>query len=399
VSLPIGDLTVEEARGRMLAAAVTLEAETVELDGALGRVLAETVVAQRDQPPFNASAMDGWAVCGPGDRYRIVGESAAGHGYGARLQAGQAVRIFTGAPVPDGADRVVIQEEARRDGDELSTGAGPGSPSYIRPRGGDFRAGRVLLEAGQRIDPWRLSLAAAAGQAWLTVSQRPVVVILSTGEEIVPAGADPGPDQIYDSGAPGLAALIQRWGGEAVRLAITGDNENAIAAAVQSAGGDLIVTVGGASVGDHDLVKPALRRLGLDLRVESVRLRPGKPTWFGVLGDGRRVLGLPGNPASALVCAELFLKPLLMAIQGADPGLKLVSARLAAPLPANGPREHWARASLSSGEGGFWASPMTDQESSLVGVFARADALLRCPSRMPAADVGAVVDILLLDRL
>jgi molybdopterin molybdotransferase len=393
------DLTVEDARGRMLAEAVRMGAETVSLDAAVGRVLAEAVTAQRHQPPFDASAMDGWAVSGAGERFAIMGESAAGHGYGARLEPGQAVRIFTGAPVPEGADRIVIQEEATRDGDRVLVAAIPDAGSFIRPRGGDFRSGEVLLEAGQRIDPWRMSLAAAAGRASLLASRRPEVVLLSTGEEIVPAGTAPGPDQIFDSGTPALSALVEAWGGRARRLAATGDDLEAIAAAVRGAGGDLVVTVGGASVGDHDLVKPALARLGLELKVETVRLRPGKPTWFGRLADGRRVLGLPGNPASALVCAELFLKPLLMAMQGADPALPMASARLASPLPANGPREHWARAELSARDGGLWVRPMTDQDSSLVSVFARAGALVRCPRGMPAAEVGTVVDVLLLDRL
>jgi molybdopterin molybdotransferase len=225
------------------------------------------------------------------------------------------------------------------------------------------------------------------------------VIVLSTGEELALAGGRPGPDQIFDSGSPALAALIERWGGDARRLAATGDDLEAIAAAVRDSGGDLVVTVGGASVGDHDLVKPALEHLGLVLRVETVRLRPGKPTWFGILGDGRRVLGLPGNPASALVCAELFLKPVLMAMQGADPALTLASARLAAPVAANGPREHWARAAMTFRDGGLWVRPMTDQDSSLISVFAEAGALIRRPSNAPSADAGAVVDVLLLDRL
>jgi len=233
----------------------------------------------------------------------------------------------------------------------------------------------------------------------LIVANRPRVVILSTGEEIVPACAAPGPEQIFDSGGPALAALIARWGGEPVRLAATGDDIDAIVSAAAGAGGDLIVTVGGASVGDHDLVKPALARLGLTLAVETVRLRPGKPTWFGTLGDGRRVLGLPGNPASALVCAELFLRPVLSAMQGADPALKMASARLAAPLPANGGREHWARARLTWADGGLVATAMTDQDSSLVSIFAEADGLIRQPVGSPPMAVGSVVEVLLLERL
>jgi molybdopterin molybdotransferase len=398
VSDDLRDLTVEIARERMLAAAVASGPETVALEAAIGRVLAEPVTALRDQPPFDASAMDGWAVIGPGDTFQIMGESAAGHGYHAALAAGQAVRVFTGAPVPPGADRVVIQEVAVRDGAIVRT-TETGGFKHIRPRGGDFRQGAVLLEPGARLDPWRLSLAASAGCANLSVARRPRVVVLSTGEEIVPAGAAAGPDQIYDAGSPTLAALIAAWGGDARRLAIAGDDAAAIRDAVRDAGGDLVVTLGGASVGDHDLVKPALSELGLVLSVETLKLRPGKPTWFGILGDGRRVLGLPGNPASALVCAELFLRPLLMKMQGADPALALVTARLAKPLPANGAREHWARAKSAVRDGGLFVEAMTDQDSSLVSVFAQADVLIRCPIDAPAADAGELVDVLRLDRL
>ncbi|THD58173.1 MAG: molybdopterin molybdotransferase MoeA [Phenylobacterium sp.] len=382
----------------MLAAAVASGSETVALEAAIGRVLAEPVTALRDQPPFDASAMDGWAVSGPGDGFRIMGESAAGHGYHAPLAAGQAVRVFTGAPVPPGADRVVIQEVAVREGAVVRTSETGGS-KHIRPRGGDFREGAVLLQPGLRLDPWRLSLAASAGRAALVVARRPKVVVLSTGEEIVPAGAPIGPDQIYDSGSPTLAALVAAWGGEPRRLAIAGDDAAAIRDAVRDAGGDLVVTLGGASVGDHDLVKPALSELGLDLSVETLKLRPGKPTWFGVLDDGRRVLGLPGNPASALVCAELFLRPLLMKMQGAAPGPALLTARLAKPLPANGPREHWARARSEVRDGGLFVEAMTDQDSSLVSVFAQADVLIRCPINAPAAEAGDLVEVLRLDRL
>ena len=393
------NLPVETARARMLAEAGVPLTEDAPLDQALGRTLAEAVIATRDQPPFDASAMDGWATAGAQAWLDIVGESAAGHGYRERLASGQAVRIFTGAPVPAGAERVVIQEDAVHEGERIRVPPPTDEPRHIRPRGGDFRAGDVLLPAGVRLDPWRLGLAAAAGRASVAVARRPRVSVLSTGEEIVAAGQTPGPDQIFNSGGPSLCALIARWGGAARSLTSVGDDLDAIAEAASRAGGDLIVTLGGASVGDHDLVKPALMRLGLDLRVETVRLRPGKPTWFGVLADGRRVLGLPGNPASALVCAELFLKPLLLAMQGAEPGPRLVSAKLAQPTPANGPREHWARGRLTFRDGELLAAPMSDQDSSLVTVFAQADVLIRRPADAAAAPAGAVVEVLLLDRL
>ena len=383
----------------MLAKAGAVGVETVTLAGALGRVLAEPVTAVRDQPPFNSSAMDGWAVSGPGEDFLIVGESAAGHAFGAALKPGEAVRIFTGAPVPAGAERVVIQEEATREGERVKTPPPGDRSTFIRASGGDFRSGQTLLEPGVRLDAWRIGLAASSGRASLMVAAPVKVVLLSTGEEIVPPGGSPGPDQIFDAGGPMLSLLIGRWSGAAVTVLRAGDDEAAIAQAVETCGGDLVVTLGGASVGDHDLVKPALMRLGLELSVETVRIRPGKPTWFGVLADGRRVLGLPGNPASALVCAELFLRPLLAAMQGGTPGPNLASARLKGPMPANTGREHWARARLSSGDGSLWAEPMGDQDSSLVKVFAESGALIRRPIGAPAAEVGAVVDVLVLERL
>ena len=349
-------------------------------------------------------AARGWAVRAAdviqSARLTIVGESAAGKAYPHDVQADQAVRIFTGAPVPPGADLVVIQENATRDGDVVGfmIDREP-PPSNIRPAGGDFRSGDALLAEGARIDAWRLSLAAAAGHATLSVARRPRVAILATGDELVPPGATPAPDQIFESGSFSLAALVQAWGGEAIRLKAQADDLNAIAHAVEAAQADLIVTVGGASVGDHDLVKPALVILGLDLRVETIAVRPGKPTWFGTLKDGRRVLGLPGNPASALVCAELFLRPLLAALTGADPTLGISAGALATPLPAGGPREHWMRAALSiDPEGRTIARAFPDQDSSLVGVFARADALLRRRAGASAASANTVVEVLPLRR-
>ena len=393
------DLLVEDARALVLQDLPPVVAETVALQAAIGRVLAEAVVAGRDQPPFDASAMDGWALSGPGSSYRIVGESAAGHGYRQRLEAGEAVRIFTGAPVPAGADRVALQEDCRREDDRVQTPPPGEGSTHIRRAGGDFKAGERLLGPGMRLDAWRLGLAAAAGRASLKVARRPKVVVLSTGEEIVPVGSTPGPDQIFNSSGPSLASLIAAWGGEVIQVGQAGDDMDAIAGAVAACGGDVVVTLGGASVGDHDLVKPALMRLGLVLRFETIKLRPGKPTWFGLLADGRRIVGLPGNPASGLVCAELVLRPLLNALQGADPGPRLETARLAKAMPANSPREHWARGRLVTVDGVLQAEAMTDQDSSLVSVFAHADCLIRREGGASAAQPGAVVTVLRLDRL
>ena len=393
-------LGVEEARSRMLAEAVRVRDATLPLADALGGVLRTDVVATRDQPPFAASAMDGWAVraADGAARLRIVGESAAGHGYAEELRPGEAVRIFTGAAIPSGADAVVIQEDAVRDGDFVTV-PGSSDPRHVRPRGLDFRAGTSLLRAGTRLDAWRLGLAAASGAPTVTVAAPPQVALLSTGEEVVAPGSSPGPFQIFNSGNTSLGALVRSWGGGIVPLDIIGDDEAAIAEAAGRAGGDLLVTIGGASVGDHDLVKPALSRLGLRMVGESVAVRPGKPTWFAVLADGRRVLGLPGNPASALVCAELFLRPLLMAMQGGDPEVRLVHARTTTPLESNGPREHWMRAKLAyTADGALTATPLGDQDSSLVTVFASADALLRRRPGAAAAGVGDPVDVLPLAR-
>jgi molybdopterin molybdotransferase len=392
-------LAVDEARARMLAEIAALPAETVPLAQSIGRVLAEEVAAVRDQPPFDASAMDGWAVRGadtPG-ALKIVGESAAGHGYEGRVGAGEAVRIFTGAALPDGCDAIVIQEDAERDGETVRVPAVE-AHHFVRPAGGDFKARAVLLRRGERMDPWRLSLAASAGRSEVSVHARPRVALLSTGEEIVEAPATPGRFQIYDSGVPALAAMIEGWGGVAIRAKPVRDTLEAVVEALRAADADLVVTVGGASVGDHDLVRAAAQALGLALKVESVNVRPGKPTFFGVLGDGRRLLGLPGNPASAFVCAEMFLKPIIAACQGAPTEPVTLAARLAEALPANGSREHWMRAKLSYADGAVSVQPYRDQDSSLVSVFAMSDALMRRLAGAPASAAGEVVEVLPLSR-
>jgi molybdopterin molybdotransferase len=398
------NLSVDDARARMLAGIAPAAPETVALDRfAVGRTLAEPIAASRDQPPFDASAMDGWAVGEADDSavFQIVGESAAGHGFDGVLGPGQAIRVFTGAPVPK-ACVVIIQEDSIREGEQVRfTVPVPPARTHVRRRGGDFAAGEALLDAGMRLDALRLSVAASAGRASALVARKPRVAILSTGEELVrPGEGEPGPYQIFESNGTALEAVIASWGGEPQRLVPARDKEDAIIAAVAGIEADLIVTVGGASVGDYDLVKPALGQLGLEMIVSSVRLRPGKPTWFGRLADGRRVLGLPGNPASAMVAAELFLRPLLLAWQGADPTLPMETARLTAPVRETGPREQWMRAWLACGPDGVQAvTPFIDQDSSLVSVFARSNALLRLSEGAPAAGTGAVVEVLRLDRL
>lgn len=394
MSLP----TVETARAAMLAAIRALPVEVVSVFEADGRWLAEPVRAHRDQPPFDASAMDGWAVRSAdvvqGARLTIVGESAAGHGASGGVGPGQAARIFTGAPLPGGADHVVIQEDAARDGDTVVLQAARSDTAYVRPRAGDFRTGQVLLEAGVRLNPWRVALAASAGCGDLTCVRRPRVAILPTGDEVVAPGGAAGPAQIYDAGGPALSAFVTRHGGIPESLRAARDDDADILSLVEGACFDLLVTIGGASVGDHDRIKPALRSIGADLKVEGCAMRPGKPVWFAILPDGRAVLGLPGNPASALVCAELFLAPLLSALQGGRGEAPSETAMLATALAANGPRDHYMRAAIETGEAGERrVHPFPNQDSSLVTVMAAAGVLVRRPPFAPAAAAGDPVEV------
>ena len=383
----------------MLAGIKSLGSEPVPLGGALGRILAQPIAASRDQPPFAVSAMDGYAVRSadtPG-LLTVIGESGAGHGFAGRCEAGAAVRIFTGAPMPEGADGIVIQEEVRREGDRVDVPAVPAG-HFIRGQGIDFTAGAMLLEKGRLLDGVGIGLAAASGAAELRVARRPKVAILSSGDELAMPGETPGPWQIFDSATYGLAGLIASWGGEARRLAVAKDDTVAIARAAEEglADTDLLLVVGGASVGDHDLARPALMRLGLEMMVGKVAVRPGKPTWFGITPRGP-VLGLPGNPASALVCAHLFLKPLLLAMQDREPDPRFLRAHLARSLPANASREHYLRAELRPEKNGrLTVRAFEDQDSSLISVFAAANALIRLMPDAPAQEQGALVDVLLL---
>jgi molybdopterin molybdotransferase len=378
-------LSVVEARTQMLAQVSPGAVETLPIAQAYGRVLALPVIAGRDQPPFASSAMDGYAFqsAATARDFDIVGESAAGRGFVGRLGSDQAVRISTGAPLPDGADGVLIQEDARIDGARL-LGAVVDSGRHVRARGIDFKAGACLLQSGRRLDPIAIGLAASTGAAALEVMRRPSVTVFAGGDELAQPGGAAGNDQIYESCSFTVCGLIASWGAEARRAAALPDNEAEIsragAAALESS--DLVVLIGGASVGPHDHARAAFKQLGVEIKVPSISVRPGKPTWFGASKTGL-VLGLPGNPASAIVCSHLFLRPILEAMLGRDPlgCIKTELAPLAAPLEANGPRETYLRARLDNGR----LSPFEDQDSSLQLVLAQSNALiLRAPHTAPA---------------
>jgi molybdopterin molybdotransferase len=388
-------LSVAEARALMLQAMAPLPAETVALDAAYGRVLAEPVHTARDQPPFAAAAMDGYALAAVAQArdYTIVGEAAAGRAFAHRLGPGEAVRISTGAPLPDGADSVLMQEDAKVEHNTLR-GAISLPGRHVRPHGLDFTAGALLLECGRVLDPIAVALAASAGVAALSVYRQPRIVVMAGGDEIVAPGQPAAADQVYESGSFAVAGLTRQWGGLCVRGPALPDDKDAIVSAVRTAltQCDLLVLIGGASVGPHDHARPALHQLGFEIVVDKVSVKPGKPTWFGV-AEGARVLGLPGNPASAIVCAILFLQPLLHRMLGRSAQLSMQTAALAAPLAANGARETYLRARL--GEDGA-AHVFDNQDSSLLSVMAAANALVLRAAHAPAAPAGASVSVLAL---
>lgn len=394
-----GLLPVADALARLLAGAGPLPAEQVALAGAMGRVLAAPIAARLTQPPFAAAAMDGYAMRwadmpGPWD---VVGESAAGKGWPGTLAAGQAVRIFTGAPLPKGADTIVVQEEVSRTGDQaMLAGEGPpGQGAHIRSLGNDFAAGAPLLAAGTRLGAAMLGLVAAAGHGTLPLVRRPRVALLATGNELVLPGETPGPDQIVSSNPVMLAALLTAAGAEVLDAGLVPDTEGQLADALgaQIDTADIIVTIGGASVGDHDLVVPVLRALGADIDFWRIAMRPGKPLLAGQLG-GTRVVGLPGNPVSAFVCARLFLVPLVARLAGrADAGHQPIHLQLRADLPANGARQDYLRGRRDGN--GVW--PQARQDSALLSVLAGSDVLIVRPPFAPACQNGSIVDCLALD--
>lgn len=390
-------LPVEQAQARLFALASPLAVEHVPVVEAAGRWLAQPVAALRDQPWADLSAMDGYAVRAadwPGP-WRVIGESAAGATQPAAIGAGEALRIFTGAPLPPGADAVLIQENAMRDGDRLTASDDPLPPGHhVRPAASDFATGTILLEAGLHLGPAQVAAAVLGGHGTLPVRRRPRVALLSTGNELVPPGAPVPPGFLPSSNAPMLAAMLTALPCEVIDLGIVSDDLGQMTAAFANAArADIIVTTGGASVGDHDLVRPAFQQAGGTLDFWKIRMRPGKPLMAGKLGE-TLFLGLPGNPVSAFVTATLFLLPLLRHIGGAARPLpRSTDAPLASALPATGERDGYLRAFRA--EGGIVS--VTSQDSAATAAMARADCLILRPAGSPPASPGERVTILPLD--
>lgn len=390
-------ISLEAAQSHLLALARPLPAETVPLIEASGRWAAEDVVSKRTQPVRALSAMDGYAIAsGSAGPWRVIGESAAGRPFAGLVAQEEAVRIFTGAAVPNGADAVVIQENVARDGNIVriaTTADAPVAGRHIRREGSDFRAGAVLIGAGERLTPARIALAASGGYGELRVQRRPNVTLIATGDELVPPGEEAGDDLLPESNTAMIAGILRILGCNINIIGIVPDNLSKLVDAIRSVDADLLVTIGGASVGDHDLVKPALEQCGASLDFWKVAIRPGKPVMAGQLGE-MIVLGLPGNPVSAFVTALLFARPVAAALSGArDPLPRRIATRLAAPLPANGDRVDHLRAMLTP-EG---ALPVGPNDSAALGGLATADCLIVRPPNAPAANKGDEVPTILLD--
>lgn len=397
-------LAVDEALERILEGVHPVAAESLPLSQAADRVLAAPVLALRTHPPFDASAMDGYAVRAedienapaPLD---VVGESAAGHGFDGSVTAGTAVRIFTGAPLPEGADTILIQENARAiEEGRIEALQSVAAGRHIRKAGLDFAEGDIVLEQGRALDPAALSLAAAAGHASVSVIRRPLVAIIATGDELVPPGTMPGPHQIIASNNFGVAALAERDGADILDLGIVPDDRAALASAIRrarEAGAQVIVTLGGASVGEHDITRDVLADEGMTLSFWKIAMRPGKPLIFGRFEDAS-VLGLPGNPVSSLICAHLFLSPLVRRLGGRIYAPDLRPAELGQPMPANDSRRDYVRATVALGPRGLVATPFSVQDSSMLSILAAANALVVRAPNAPAAEIGDRCQVLML---
>ncbi len=401
-------LPYDDALQLLLTAAPLPRTEQVGILDALGCVAAEPITAPRAQPPAALSAMDGYAVkfddsCLEGARLKVIGEIPAGGAYSGTLKTGEAVRIFTGAPIPPGADSVLIQENADREGAILTVTTPLGiEGANIRPKAIDFAKGDTLIHAGEILTPIKIALAAAANRKTVLAQQKPRITVISTGDELVEPGGTLSPDKITNSAAYGIGALITSWGGKAALANILPDDLNTAIPEIKPhiANSDVIVTIGGASVGDYDIVKPAFRALGAEMIFEKVAVKPGKPCWHAKIPDRPLILGLPGNPASASVCAHLFLRPLLAKLLGqkANPSQR-VTAKLASKLSANGPRETYLRGRGHIENGLLWVTPDARQDSSLLTPFAGANVLIRQAPYLAAQVKGANIDALIIGEL
>ncbi len=396
-------ISVEAALERITGALDTLPAEQVSLAEALGRVLAADVEARVTQPPVAVSAMDGYAVRAADlakvpVTLKVVGAAPAGGAYEGKVGTNEAVRIMTGGPLPDGADTIVIQEDTQAQGDAVSVREGAAAGAYVRPAGMDFRAGEVGLTAGRVMTARDVGLAAAMNVPWLRVHRRPRIAILATGDEIVMPGDPLGPNQIVGSNSLALAAFITACGGDPLVLGIALDSAESLASLAEGTRGtDLLVTTGGVSVGDHDLVRSALGAQGLELDFWKIAMRPGKPLLFGRIG-ATPILGLPGNPVSTLVCALVFLRPAIDTLLGARVDDRPPeTAILGTGLDANDRRQDYLRARLAfDADGRRVATPFERQDSAMLSALAHADCLIVRPPHAPAAVAGKTAEILSL---
>ena len=387
-------ISVEQALDNLFALVKPTEIETVPLIEADGRTLADNVIAGRNQPPFAASAMDGYAVKSAdiksGAKLKVIGESAAGHAFDGSVNSGQACRIFTGAPLPAGADHIVIQEDTKREGDHIVLAAKMETNPYVRPAGADFKQGDTF-GAPRVLTPSDIALLAAMNIAKVPVFKKPTIAIIATGDELVQPGETPGADQIIASNSYGLAALARRYGAHPKLLPIARDNHDSLALVFDlAADADLIVTIGGASVGDHDLVAAAAADKGMEQSFYKVNMRPGKPLMAGKLGNAA-MIGLPGNPVSAMVCGHVFLRPVIAKMIGeqATP-VSRRTASLTSSLAANGSREHYMRGRVEKDR----LTVFPRQDSALLTVLSDANCLAVRPPHDPARTVGERLDII-----
>ncbi|MBL6954185.1 MAG: molybdopterin molybdotransferase MoeA [Alphaproteobacteria bacterium] len=396
-------ISVAEALQRILNGVHTMPTETINLAAAHGRVLASDVVARVTQPPTDVSAMDGYAVRAD-DVSAVpvsltqIGESAAGTAFHGSIGPGQTVRIFTGAPVPKGADAIVMQEDTEASGNQITVTEAAAPGKFIRPAGLDFHLGDVGIAANRVLSARDVGLAAAMNVPWLTVTRAPRISLLATGDEIVRPGEPVAANQIISSNTLALMGLIRASGGEAIDLGIASDDEDSLRAMAAGARGtDMLVTLGGASVGDHDLVRKVLGQDGLDLDFWRIAMRPGKPLLFGTIGD-TPMMGMPGNPVSSLVCGIVYLRPAIRAMLGLDPHANRQTARLGRDLPANDQRQDYLRANNSTDENGeLVVMPFVQQDSSMLSRLAQADCLVLRPPHADPAKIGDRVEILPLN--